>query len=74
MNTIDFLFKSLVHKTVLLNHRDPFGSRVRDGNCIKRSAPFCTTTTIEWARTVNVGAEWRTRDVLFEQLRWLETL
>ena len=70
MNTLDFLFRSRVHKTALLNHRDPFESHARDGNCIEQSAPSCA---IGRARKVSVGAEWRTGDVLHEQLRWLES-
>ena len=71
MYTLNFLLKDLVHKTVLLHHRDPFKRHARDGNSVECPTPPCAT--IELPRTVSVGTERRTRDVLYEQLGWLET-
>lgn len=71
MNILNFLLEDFVHKTVLLHHRDPFKRRTRDGDSIECSTP--SYAEIELMRIVSVGAERRTRDILYEQLGWLET-
>ena len=53
MNIFNFLFEDIVHKTVLLHHRDPFKRRARNGNSIE--CPTTPCVTIELTRTVSVG-------------------
>ena len=52
MNTFDFCFKGLVHKTVLLHHWNPFKRCARDGNSIEWPTAPCVTN--ESTRTVSM--------------------
>jgi len=51
MNTLDFLLEDLIHKAVLLHHRDPFKCLARNSNSIERpTATYSENIKSEYTR------------------------
>lgn len=78
MYTLNFFLEDLIHKTVLLHHWDTLKCLARNSNRIERPTATYFESEYNKHETALRGCgqlvvEWRTRDVLYEQLGGLKT-